>query len=239
MAKKAVVLAEADVTVINRAHDVAKRAADLTVETRKGAEQIVQQINQDIGNAEMGRFFALRAGVGLIVVREMCGHGPFGLAMAEMMPDRSGRTLRRYMKGAHDFLETKALEAREIWGPLSSIGSGALSASGGRLMIGDGKAGDVPAPVAAIADYLAEKKDAEAKTASADAAPAKGSRKLTKAERLMAARGQWHPLASKIQKAGITDRLWEDLPDDELEDVQSALSSVAGAMRQVLKLRGK
>ena len=236
MAKK-VVVAEADVTVINRNHDIAKRASELTVETRKGAEQIVNQINQDIGNAEMGRFFALRAGVGLIVVREMCGHGPFGLAMAEMMPDRSGRTLRRYMKGAHDFLETKALEAREIWGPLSSVG--ALSASGGRLMIGDGKAGEVPAPVAAIADYLAEKKDSEIKDAEAAAVPTKGARKLTKAERLMAARGQWHPLASKIQKAGITDRLWEDLPDDELEDVQSALSSVAGAMRQVLKLRGK
>jgi hypothetical protein len=235
MAKKAVVVAESDVTVMKRD---AGHVDALTMETRKGAEQIVNQINQDIGNAEMGRFFALRAGVGLIVVREMCGHGPFGLAMAEMMPHRSGRTLRRYMKGAHDFLETKALEAREIWGPLSGIGAGALSATGGRLMIGDGKSADVPAPVAAIADYLAEK-EPELKPAAGDAKADKGSRKLTKAERLMAARGQWHPLASKIQKAGITDRLWEDLPDDELEDVQSALSSVAGAMRQALKLRGK
>jgi len=235
MAKKTVVK-ESEVQVIKRDGSVA-----ITPEVRAKVEGILAQINRDIGNAELGRFFALRAGCGLIVVKELCEHGEWGAEMLRMMPNRSPRTLRNYMSKAHDFLETKALMARDVWDKL--LGVCQLEETAGRLLLGTGKpdekaAAKIPKEVLAMAEYIRDESAGEKPPKPAAAEGAKPG-KTSKAERVKAARDFWHPVASRIQKAGITDRLWELLDDDELESVQSAIMSVALAMRAELKTRGK
>lgn len=237
MAKKTVVK-DSDVQVIKRG-----ASAALTPEARAKVEGILAQVNQDIGHAELGRFFALRAGCGLIVVKELCEHGEWGEEMVRMVPNRSPRTLRLYMGNARDFLETKALLARDVWDKLLSVGQ--LEGAAGRLLLGvggedGGKSAEkeimrMPAEVHAMADYIRD----ELRTAKPSKPAPPAPKKLSKADRVKAARDFWHPAASRIQKAGITDRLWELLPDDELEDVAAAISSVASAMRQEIKRRGK
>ena len=236
MAKKTVVK-ESEVQVIKRDGSVA-----LTPETRAKVEGILAQINRDIGNAELGRFFALRAGCGLIVVKELCEHGEWGSEMVRMIPNRSPRTLRNYMNNARDFLENKELMARDVWDKL--LGVGQLEQTAGRLLLGDGKKPDektvskIPKEVLAMAEYIRGEPAGEKPPRPAASEGAKPG-KTSKAERVKAARDFWHPAASRIQKAGITDRLWELLDDDELESVQSAFMSVALAMRAELKTRGK
>ena len=232
MAKKTVIK-EGDVQVIGRNGEPV-----MTAETRSGAAEILAQANRDLGNAQIGKFFALRAGVALIVVKEMCGHGNYILLTAELMPNRSKRTLTRYVAEAHGFLEGKALMAREVWGALAKAGATALTDGGGRLQIGDGKGGgNLPAPVRAMGEWL-EEREAEAPKAEKPAEkPPRG--RMTKAERLKTARDVWHPMANKLQRAGITERLWEELPEDEIESLMAVIASVAVAMKQEIKNRTK
>lgn len=238
MAKKTAVK-DSDVKVIKRGGGDA-----LSPEARAKVEGILAQVNQDIGNAELGRFFALRAGCGLIMVKELCEHGEWGEEMVRMFPSRSPATLRRYMGTARDFLETKALLARDVWDKLLSVGQ--LTDTAGRLLLGDGGASGkddkalskIPTEVKAMADYIREEFGAPKPVKPAAGADAKAG-KTSKADRIKAARDFWHPVASRIQKAGITDRLWELLPDEELEDIATAISSVAVAMKQEIKRRGR
>ncbi|HRR34744.1 MAG TPA: hypothetical protein P5026_11630 [Kiritimatiellia bacterium] len=235
MAKKTVVK-DSDVKVITRGG-----AAVITPETRARVEGILGQVNRDIGNAELGRFFALRAGCGLIVVKELCEHGEWGDEMVRMLPSRAARTLRRYMSEARDFLEAKALLARDVWDKLVSVGQ--LDGAAGTLLLGNGgkSAGkempELPAEVHAMVDYIRDGLGVPKTVKPADGAPKSG--KLSKADRIKAARDFWHPVASRIQKAGLTDRLWELLPDEELEDLATAIAAVAVAMKQEIKRRGK
>lgn len=232
------VIKDGDVQVINK-----DGSAAMTPAAKARVEGILGQVGEDIRNAELGRFYGLRAGIGLIVVKELCEHGEWGEEMVRMIPDRSPRTLRNYMKGAHAFLEDKALLARDIYDKLAAVGGNLLASdTGRRLMLGDGtkadaKASALPKEVLAMADYIRQEKQEKQRSGAAPEEPAK-ARKVTKAEQLKTARDFWHPVASRIQKAAITDRLWELLPDDELENVQSAMASAAVAMRQELTRRG-
>ncbi len=105
------------------------------------ADTILGMVRQDVANAELGKFFALRAGVGMIVVKEMCHHGEWAAQMLRMLPGRTPRTLRRYMADARTFLDAKALMASDIWDQLASVGQAQLGAAAGRLLLGDGSAG--------------------------------------------------------------------------------------------------
>jgi hypothetical protein len=239
MAKKTIIKAD-EVQVIRKGQD----AAVLTPETRTRVEGILGQVAADIGNAEIGQFFALRAGVGLIVVRELCERGEWGPEMVKCIPNRDPRTLRRYMSKARDFLENKALMARDIWDKLASVGAAELGGGDGRLMIGEGaKAGagasKLPKEVLAVADYIREAQDSRAPgkggAGEGDAKP----RKITAAEKRKAASAFWNATANRIQFAGLTERLWEHLPDEELDSVSAALTTVASEMKKTLRARAK
>ena len=57
---------------------------------------ILEMVNQDINKAEIGKFFALRAGVGLLVVKGMCPHGEWGGMILQAMPGRAAHYTRVY-----------------------------------------------------------------------------------------------------------------------------------------------
>ncbi|NCA83764.1 MAG: hypothetical protein EOM72_13680, partial [Opitutae bacterium] len=168
MAKKTVIK-DSEVQVIKRDGSVA-----LTPEVRAKVEGILAQVNLDIGNAELGRFFALRAGCGLIVVKELCEHGEWGAEMTRLCPQRHSDTLRRYMRNARGFLLTKALMARDVWDKLLSVGP--LEDTSMRLLLGDGKKPDaksaakIPKEVLAMAEYVREESAGEKPTKPAAAA---------------------------------------------------------------------
>ena len=235
MAKKTVIK-ESDVQVMKRGGDVAV----LTPETRSRVEGILGQVSSDIGNAEIGQFFALRAGVGLIVVRELCEHGEWGPEMVRMLPNRHPSTLRRYMAKAHDFLEDRALMAREIWDKLASVCSGELTDGGGRMLIGEGKpapgSAKFPKEVMEMADYIRASQAEKLPSAKpADEKP----RKISAAEKRKTAQVFWNQMANRIQVAGLTERLWEHLDDEDLDSVSAALTTVAAEMKKALRARSK
>jgi len=207
--------------------------AGLTSEDRARVDGVLGMVRQDIRNAEIGRFFAMRAGVGLIVVKELCDHGEWGQEMIRMIPDRSPRTLRKYMAEARDFLDSKAIMARDIWDKLASVGSSALGAAAAGLLLGDGSertandpAVEVPDEVRAMADYLRE----DAALASQAKAQPQAPRALSAGEKRKAASDLWQALAGRVTDEGIARQTWQILDAETLETVASALRTVADKM---------
>lgn len=192
--------------------------AAVAADSRDRANSILGQVRQDIDNAELGRFFALRAGVGLIVVKELCAHGEFMGEALRMIPNRTPRTLRRYMDEARGFLDAKALMAHDAWLPLSQVGS-----RSGRLL-GPGGGEDLPQPASDLADWLAAK-DAEKKQKE-QAAP----RPLSSAEKRKAAADLWTGIAGRVTDEGIARQTWQILDQETLETCASALRTVADKM---------
>jgi hypothetical protein len=204
--------------------------AALAAASRERSDGILVQVRQDIDNAELGRFFELRAGVGLIVVKELCAHGEFMPEALRMIPGRHPRTLQRYIAGARQFLDAKALMAHEVWLPLSQVGQ-----RSGRLL-GPGGDGDaLPQPAADAAEWLAEK-DAEKKPKAEDDG---GKRGPTVAERRLAAAGRWQNLAGQVADHGIARPDWRLLDTETLETVASNLRAVADQMLTFIKNAGK
>lgn len=194
--------------------------AAVAAASRERSDGILVQVRQDIDNAELGRFFALRAGVGLIVVKELCAHGEFMPEALRMIPGRHPRTLQRYINEARLFLDAKALMAHDVWLPLSQVGQ-----RSGRLL-GPGGGEDLPQPAADAAEWLA-KKDEEKKPKKPEPGPEK---KLSAAERRQAAIDRWRPLAGQVKDWGVDRPNWQYLALDELESVVSVLRTVADAM---------
>ena len=200
---------------------------------RLDAAGVAEMVERDIATAQVGRFFALRAGIGLMVIHEMCGHGQYQLAVAEMMPGRSGRTLHRYKSAAAEFVEANGLEARAVWADLSKVGRQARIADGGRLMIGDGKERDKEAPplARALAEWIVKQEDEQKKKKEAP-----GKKPMTKAEKLRAAIDRAQMVAEEADD-WIRGGDWTLLPDDNLESAMSALRSALDRLREETKKR--
>jgi len=208
----------------------------LTAQDCARIDGVLGMVRQDINNAEIGKFFALRAGVGMIVVKEMCPHGEWSQAMLKMLPGRSPATLRRYMGAARDFLDSKALMARDIWDKLASVGSSALGAAAAGLLLGDGTdrqastdpTVDVPDEVQAMAEYLRE--ESRGPSGSGDKGHPPAPRALTAAEKRKAASDLWQGIAGRVTDEGIARQTWQVLDQETLETCASALRTVADKM---------
>ena len=216
----------------------------LTQPAQDRVDAILGMVQQDISNAEVGKFFALRAGVGLIVVKEFCDHGEWASQMLRMLPGRAPRTLRRYMSDARGFLDSRALMAADIWDRLASVGQEQLGRVAGRLLIGEGKGGgeghsaadwaevdpltsDIPEELIIMADYLQE-----------TGAPKRGGgapRTLSAAERRAAATDLWQAIAGRATDEGIAKQSWQMLDAETLETVASALRTVSDKMMQAAR----
>jgi len=207
-------------------------------ENRARIDGIMQQVHADIGNAELGRFFALRAGVGLVATREYMPHGDWGAEIARAFPNRSERTIRRYMSEARDFLAERKLLASDVWHKMVSIDQHFLSQAAGQLLIGNaGTTGDAPAirkkdmpkELVWMADYLNE--DAKPAEAGAEA----GRKGLSPTEKRMAAQNLWQRLAATVTAEGIARKSWQLLDPEEQETVASALRTSADEILRAVR----
>lgn len=201
--------------------------AAIAADSRERASGILGQVRQDIDNAELGRFFALRAGVGLIVVKELCAHGEFMPEALRMIPNRHPATLRRYINEARQFLEAKALMAHEVWLPLSQVGQ-----RSGRLL-GPGGGEDLPQPASDLAEWLAAKDEEKKKKPEAP-----GKKELTKRQKVEAATAHALGLAHQVSD-WLSDGMWALILDDDLESVASALRAASDRLRADLRNRGR
>lgn len=213
----------------------------VSAENREKAGGILRQVALDINNAELGRFYALRAGVGLVVTREYIPHGDWSNEITRAFPTRSERTIRRYMTDARNFLADRALVASDIWDKLVAADQVLLSRAANQLLIGepDNKADriplrDIPSEIKMMADYLT---GGDVPVHGAHEAEGKA---LSAADRRMAAQSLWQNLAARVTAEGIARKSWQLLEPDEQETVASALRTSADEiLRSVRKARAK
>ena len=201
---------------------------------------ILEMVNQDINKAEIGKFFALRAGVGLLVVKGMCPHGEWGGMILQAMPGRAPRTIREYMTDAKKFLEAKGIVAGDIWQELSEFDPATMltQGDGGALLLASGEEENEMPPEAAVnmAAYLnaqnAEKSKSNKEAAKNRPVPAK----LTKAQKKEAAAAD---LALAIGKVAVAlNGEWTMCDTETLETVQASLTVAAATIKEELKKRG-
>jgi hypothetical protein len=67
--------------------------------------------------------YRLKAGLGLLTVRDIVPHGEWAEFLAGRFPERSHRTLSRYMAEAGRFCQETGLKARAAWDALGAEGA--------------------------------------------------------------------------------------------------------------------
>ncbi|MCK9468165.1 MAG: hypothetical protein M0Q49_02005 [Porticoccaceae bacterium] len=200
---------------------------------------LLAQIGQDITNAEVGRFYALRAGIGLIVTREYIPHGEWGGAIAAAFPHRHPRTIRRYLKSARGFLEDRALMAAEVWPHIASIAPEQIAAAqhqqqrllaeGSTVAAGETlqqAAPELPAEVLMMLEHLAPKEPEPAGTES---------KSLTAKEKRELAITTWERLGTRVTTEAVMRKSWLLLDLDQQEQLAAALRTAADEIQRALR----
>lgn len=201
---------------------------------------ILDMVNSDINNAEIGKFYALRAGVGLLVVKAMCPHGEWGGIINKAMPGRAPRTIRSYMADSKKYLDDKGVAASEVWQGLSEFEPATMliQGNGGTLLLASGDDAEVPPPEAAadMAQWL-NARNAEATAAGkVDAGKQAVKAKLTRAQKKDAATAELVLAIGKINNALVGD--WILVDTETLDTVAAALTLAAYTVKEELKKRG-
>lgn len=198
---------------------------------------ILRQVAQDINNAELGRFFALRAGVGLVVTREYIPHGEWSEEIQRAFPNRHPATIRRYMADARDFLAERKLVASDIWARLVAVDQMLLTRAASQLLLGepDSKADkiparEIPAEVRMMADYLQG-----GEQQPRDGATTAEGKSLTASEKRLAAQALWQRLAATVTAEGIARKSWQLLDAETQETVASALRTSADEILRAVR----
>jgi hypothetical protein len=198
-------------------------------------------IVNDLGRAEVGIFCMLRAGVGLLVFKELSGHGEWEQRLLELGGGKSPRTLQMYMQTARRMCEQRGVTPQQAWAEAvkidaSQAGSLMLEAPPPPAQIADGrppkkgKGGKAPPPPPAgsafkqmLLDFIEQRKNRRAENAE----PPKP---LTKKEKVEAAVEEGNRVANLVADwAG--DATWALMPDEELESVWAGIRSAAEKLR--------
>jgi hypothetical protein len=212
----------------------------LTIDTERAQLlriDIAGIVQQDLAAAAIGTFFGLRAGIGLLRIRDLCGHGSWEARMLDLCPGKSARMLRRYMQIGKSFLDDNSFDADAVWTRMTAITSP-------DNLLADPDAKDK----AARAERKADKIGAAVREYVQDAGSmrkaledsnrdGKEEKPLTRAQRIEAASGIWSKYVGGIIDEGIQRRTYTLLPDDELDSLASNLRTVADALRKELASR--
>lgn len=201
---------------------------------------ILDMVNSDINNAEIGKFYALRAGVGLLVVKAMCPHGEWGGIINKAMPGRAPRTIRSYMADSKKYLDDKGVTAGDVWQGLSEFEPATMlvQGSGGTLLLASGEGGEVQPPAAAadMAQWLNERNAEAASSAKGEAGKPAVKSKLTRAQKKDAATADLVLSMSKVAVA-LTGE-WTLCDTETLDTFQASLTVAAAQVKEELKKRG-
>lgn len=98
-----------------------RNAVPATPEIMMDNKSLLRQVGDDMANAELGDFCRLRAGVGLLRFREMNPHGEWMAEMAAAFPNRSPRTLQRYMQQASKFIGQLGVGAEAVHSKMMAL----------------------------------------------------------------------------------------------------------------------
>jgi len=214
----------------NKATKPAPENSEAIASANCRAEGIAQNVRADMQAAEAGMFHALRAGVGLLRIKELSEYGSWEQRMLELFPDKSARSLRRYMQVGGRFLEAKGLKAGSAWDKMSSVRTDRLLADP------DGKADKKADPLERdLGEFIRE--FGSVRNADAGTPKAEQGRPLSRAEKLDAARQNWVRMANEAQEE-LNSPTLSVLPDEDLDSIASVFRTVSDALRRELARRG-
>lgn len=198
------------------------------------SQSIADSIRSDMQIAENGMFYALRAGVGMLRIKDMYAHGNWAAALMNLLPEKTPRTLRTYMQVGQNFLEAKQLSTQDAWVGMRSIRTDRLLAAPDQQADEADDAAEANPLEQDVREFVQEFGSIRkaAKKEINDGMP------LTKEERQDAARAIWHKIANMAQ-----DELNHDssglLSDDDLDGLASVLRTVSDTLRKQLSQRSK
>ncbi len=195
---------------------------------------IAQTVRGDMQTAENGMFYALRAGVGLLRIKELFQHGDWANELLNMFPEKAPRTLQKYMQVAGNFLEAKNVKALDVWNGMSVISSDRLLAAPGstEAVTVKGKEG---ALVRDVREFVTE--FGSIRKAIKGEAEVEQGRPLTKSERAETTRAFWGKICNMIQE-GLNNSGYALLTDEEVDSLASALRMGSDTLRKNLAARG-
>lgn len=208
-----------------------------------------QLIRDDLTRADIGFFSMLRAGLGLLVIKEWNEHGSWEHRLQEIAgAHRSARTMQRYMKHAQDRCVAVGITPAEAWLDARDIdvttmrGRMLEAGEAQRLLAADGAdeaeetdgQGEAEATVEKptnifaqmVLSYIDMQLDKKAKKKEvAPVAP------LTDQQRTDAAIDRAAKIVAELTD-WLADGSWGLLGDDELESAMSAIRTIADRLRE-------
>ena len=212
-------------------------------------------IGEDLNRAEVGMFCMLRAGVGLLVFKELCGHGEWEQRILELGGGKAPRTLRNYMKQALEFIIAHGVTPSQAWAELVKIDPSQVSAmmiaAPAPLALGAGEAVKAAAPKKGkkakapdagagtspqtfsqlLVDFIRQR-DQQKKSRQPETPP----KPLTKKEKVDAAIAEANRIVN-MAADWVADGTWALLPDEELESTMAGLRAAADKLRSEIKGR--
>lgn len=211
----------------------------VTPEVMPDDKRLAQQVAEDIGNAELGAFCRVRAGVGLCNIRELNAHGAWETRMRELFPGKTDRTLRRYMQDGRKFCAAVDMDAQHVYEKMMAVDVKRLQqlaaqpADKRKALPVRGVARDEAAGnrVMNALVLLASGEKPEADK------PKDKAKALTMAEKAEAWRDYTTTLAGKLREWGDNALTWKALETDDLERFRSELVLVIGQIKDELRSR--
>ncbi len=218
---------------------------------------MVDSVASDLTQAGIGTFCMLRAGVGLTCIKQLSDHATWESRMMELFPNRSPRTLQRYMAQARDFMDTQGVTPEQAWAELSKFDAtqvvNLMIAAPEPLQLGAGdeepaaqpakrgrKAKQEAAPrpdessqtfSQMLADYIQQRNRKKVK-------PTETPKPLTKREKIEAAVDEANRVVN-VAADYVANATWALLPDDDLESTWAGFKATADKLSAEMKNRNK
>ena len=209
---------------------------EVAASARVVADSILAQVANDMNIAELGKFYALRAGIGLLAVKGMVPHGGWAELVAARFPNRTERTIRRYQQDADAFLKERGLKVGEAWRKISEIDETLLRRAAARLLLGE-EAGEgiplkqIPPVVRWMGEYLTEWEEEKPKV--------KPPKPITAEEKMETQRQRALQISSEVDE-WQRQRNWTLVQDSNvLEGVASSLKAAADSLRAEIRQRAQ
>jgi hypothetical protein len=201
------------------------------------SQSIADSIRSDMQVAENGMFYALRAGVGMLRIKDMYAHGNWAGALLNLLPEKAPRTLRTYMQIGQNFCDAKQISTQDAWVGMRTIRTDRLLAAPDQ-QDEEATAADDAAEANPLEQDVREFVQEFGSIRKAVKKEINDGMPLTKEERQDAARAIWHKIANMAQ-----DELNHDssglLSDDDLDGLASVLRTVSDTLRKQLSQRSK
>jgi hypothetical protein len=200
------------------------------------------QVSQDLANAQLGKFYALRAGIGLKAMKGQFEHGSWEGFLAATFPAKSMRTLRRYQSDAERFFELKGTTAEKSWAAMFASDAKLIDRAATQLLLPAKDQGtelaipkrEIPKIVREMAEFIA----ADGEDENSGPREIKEAKQLSSRERLQAVNDMYNSVLSKLTQEVVASRSWTVLPVETQESIAASLrTNSEEIMRNVRKTK--